>query len=96
MNPQAAICVQCGVPTNVHAAPLRPANPKEKSTAVVLAVLFGLFSWLYTYQRDSWKFWLNLCLAVVTLGIWGIVAWVWAIIDQAVRPGAYYESFPNG
>lgn len=96
INPQASICVSCGVPTGTYAAPLHPANPKTKSTSVVLAVFFGLFAWLYTYQKDSWKFWLNLALAVLTLGIWGIGAWIWAIIDTAVRPSNWYEAFPNG
>ena len=96
VNPQAAICVNCGVPTALYQHQVRPANPKTKSTSVVLAVLFGLFAWLYTYQKDSWKFWLNLALAVLTLGIWGIGAWIWAIIDTAVRPSSWYEAFPNG
>ena len=96
INPRAAVCVGCGVATPLFAAERRPANPKVKSTAIVLVVLFGVFGWLYTYQRDNWKFWLNLGLAVVTLGIWGLVAWVWAIIDMSVRPSEFYESFPNG
>lgn len=96
INPRAAVCVGCGVPTPLFGSQQRPANPKVKSTAIVLVVLFGVFGWLYTYQRDAWKFWLNLGLAVVTLGIWGLVAWVWAIIDMSVRPSQFYESFPNG
>jgi hypothetical protein len=28
---------------------------KSKKIAVVLAVLFGPFTWLYTYRRDAWK-----------------------------------------
>jgi hypothetical protein len=95
VNPQAAICVNCGVPTGTHATHRRP-NPKVKSTSVILAVLFGVFGWLYTYQQDSWKFWLNLALTIVTIGIWGIVAWVWAIIDVSVRPSEWYQAFPNG
>jgi hypothetical protein len=89
------MCVNCGVPTGVYPSQVRPANPKVKSTSVVLVVLFGLFGWIYTYQRDAWKFWLNLGLAVVTLGIWGLIAWVWAIIDVCVRPSSWYEAFPN-
>ena len=89
------MCVHCGVAT-AYGPPLAPAMPKVKSTGVVLAVLFGLFGWLYTYKRDAWKFWLNLCMAFITLGVWGLVAWVWAIIDMAVRPSYWYEAFPNG
>jgi hypothetical protein len=96
LNPQAAICVSCGVPTGVAMQAAPSAPPKSKTTAVVLAVLFGLFAWIYTYKRDAWKFWLNLALAILTIGIWGLVAWVWAIIDIAVRPTQWYEAFPNG
>ena len=96
VHPQATICVNCGVATGLDHSIRRPANPKSKTTAVVLVVLFGLFGWIYTYQRDAWKFWLNLGLTVVTIGLWGLVAWIWAIIDVAVKPGPFYESFPNG
>ena len=95
VHPQAAICTNCGVPTGAGIAPLRPANPKTKSTAVVLVVLFGLFGWLYTYQRDAWKFWVNLGVAIVTLGFWGVAAWIWAIVDAAVKPPEWYAGFPN-
>src|SRR5437879_1014304 len=40
LNAQAAICMHCGVPTGSASPPLHPANPKAKSTAVVLAVFF--------------------------------------------------------
>jgi TIR domain len=70
--------------------------PKDKTAAVLLAVFAGLFTWLYTYRRDSRKFWLHLGLSVVTVGIWFIVAWIWAIIDVALRPAEWYDAFPNG
>jgi hypothetical protein len=74
---------------------VHPAEPKTKSTAVLLAVFLGLFTWLYTYKKDNWKFWTNLGLTIVTIGFWGIVAWVWAIIDVAVKDSRWYEGFPN-
>ncbi len=39
---------------------------------------------------------MNLVLSVITLGIWGLIAWVWAIIESAVRSGEWFESYPNG
>lgn len=95
LNPQAAICMNCGA-SAVPTAPLQPAQPRQKATAVILAVLFSFFGWLYTYKRDAWKFWLNLALSVVTLGFWLLIAWIWAIIDMAVRPSEWYLQFPNG
>lgn len=67
-------------------------GPRSKNTAVVLAVFFSFWAWLYVFtEENQWKFWLNLCLTIVTLGIWGIVAWIWAIIDLALKPIGYYE-----
>src|ERR1041384_4979580 len=72
---------------------------RDKSTAVLLAVFFSFFTWLYTYEKDSWKFWLNFAVAMVnivlsflTVGIWLVVVfpvsfavWIWAIVDVAAK-----------
>lgn len=67
----------------------------DKAVAVIFAVVFGLFAWLYTYDLDKTKFWVNLALSVVTLTLWSTVAWIWAIIDMARRPAAFFEYFPR-
>ena len=92
---QAVICVHCGVPVRRGATPGSPL-PKDKTVAILLAVFLGFWTWLYTYQINAWKFWLNLGLTIITLGIWGIVAWVWAIIDVATAPDDFYLNYPNG
>lgn len=100
---EAAYCVSCGV---ANAATLvQPANavagsiqriPKDKTTAILLAVFLGFWTWIYTYQRDAWKFWLNLVLSIVLLIVlYPVVAWIWAIIDVAVKPESYYTNFPS-
>jgi hypothetical protein len=66
-------------------------HKKTKANAVVLAIFFGLFSWLYTYQHDKTKFWINFCLSIITLSLWYWVAWLWAIIDAIRRPESFYE-----
>lgn len=66
---------------------------KSKTVAVLLAVFFGFWAWLYIYKKSAWKFWVNLALNVVTFGIFGFASWIWAIIDTAVKPDAFYESF---
>ena len=68
---------------------------KSKTTAVLLAVFFAYWTWLYTYKTDAWKFWLNIVLSIVTLGIWSFVAWVWAIIDQSTKEKDYYKEYYN-
>ena len=39
-----------------------PVSPKSKAVAITLAVIFGFWSWLYTYRRDAKKFWVYLCI----------------------------------
>ncbi len=67
-----------------------------KSTAILLAVFLGLFTWLYTYKRDATKFWVALGVSFVTMGMAGLVFWIWAIIDSAMKTDEYYANFPNG
>jgi hypothetical protein len=68
--------------------------PKDKTIAIILAIFFAFFTWVYTYQTDAWKFWLNLILTLVTCGWWGLVAWLWAIIEVAARPVKFYANYP--
>jgi hypothetical protein len=67
----------------------------SKTAAVIFAVLFGFWAWIYTYEHDKTKFWVNLALTIVTLTIWSIVAWIWAIIDTANKPADYYNLYPE-
>lgn len=101
-----SFCPNCGKPVNqetpaqvvqiVQSNNPSSAIPKSKTTAIVLAVILGLWTWAYTYQRDAWKFWLNLVLSFLTLSIWAIiVAWPWAIIDAAIKSDSYYKNFPH-
>lgn len=71
-------------------------EPKDKTTAVVLAVFLGVWTWLYTYKTDSGLFWANLVAGILTAGLWAPIAWVWAIICTASRPQSWYASFPYG
>ena len=84
--PAAEICVKCG-------ARLAKAARKSRTTAVLLAVFLGFWTWLYTYQKDKLKFWLNLGLSIITLGIFGIVGWIWAMVDAIRRPSEWYDSY---
>ena len=90
---EAEVCVHCGVRNS--SAPIVQGPPKDKSIAVLLAVFLGFWTWLYTFEKDAWKFWTNLGLTVVTFGLWWFVAWIWAIIDVSVKPQQYYVQFPS-
>lgn len=69
------------------------APQRSKTAAVVLAVIFGFLAWIYTYDKDAVKFWINLILVFVSVGIWTIGAWLWAIIDAASKPEEYYTNY---
>jgi len=87
---QAVRCVACGVAVG---RPLGAVKPKDKTVAVLLAVFLGFWTWCYTYKKDAWKFWLNLALFAVSIGFWGPVAWIWAVVDAARRPKEFYIYF---
>lgn len=41
------------------------SHGKSKLTSILLAVFLTFFTWLYTYKRDWWKFWLGLVLSAL-------------------------------
>jgi hypothetical protein len=94
----AEICPECGV--RIKPVPGAfdnwPDGKKSRVIAIILGVLLGPWTWLYTVKVDQNKFILNIVLSVVTCGIWSMVAWVWAIVDVVTRADSFYENFPNG
>ena len=106
------------------------ASSKSKLAAVLLAIFFGYWSWLYTYGKNKNKFWisfgilsvlyviiiiysfslivssmayeytdlffgesligLNIFVSILNFGIW-----VWAIVDNAVKPDSFYLEYPK-
>ena len=94
---QAVICVKCGVPVKGNTS-------KSKTTAVLLAVFLGGWTWLYTYQKDSWKFWLGIVLSLIVFNpLWSwlllfipnVAIWIWAIIDVSIKSNEFYLNYPN-
>ena len=93
------------VPT--AAPPAAVAGRKSKTASILLAVFLSFWTWLYTYKKDGVKFWIGLAvtvavfiLSVVTFGFSGfftwiinVAIWVWAIVDTAVKPDAWYRSY---
>jgi len=88
----AVTCPTCG--TRVHGR--EGSGPKSKTTAVLLACFLSFWTWLYTYKKNTWKFWVGLVLGVVGIVAYGIPAiavWIWAIIDVSIKPSSYYEEY---
>jgi hypothetical protein len=86
-------CPHCYHPAR---GPRPMTTAKSKGAAILLAFLFGPFAWLYTWQVDKQKFWWNFALTFLTVGYWGFVAYLWALIQACARPASFYERYPNG
>ena len=79
-------------------------EPKDKSVAILLAVFLGCWTWIYTYKKDAWKFWLCLGLNLTVFNpLWTVFVlllpniglWIWSIIDVATKRDEFYRNFPN-
>ncbi|GAC1392606.1 MAG: hypothetical protein NVSMB46_08880 [Candidatus Saccharimonadales bacterium] len=68
-------------------------HERKKKIAVQTAVIFGLFSWLYTFEKNKTKFWINLGLLILTIGYWSPISWLWAVIDNVIKPDDYYNQY---
>ena len=72
----AAICTHCGSPVGAFVDPAQrfyapvPTKRRLKSTAVLLAVFFSSWAWLYTYKWNAQKFWLTLVGNFVFQIVW--------------------------
>jgi len=95
----AVVCPYCGA-----SAGRGFAQPKSKTTAVLLAVFLGLWTWCYTYQLNKTKFWAAIgggfMINLFTLGFGVFITlpaiYIWAIVDASTKPESYYTNFPNG
>lgn len=57
---EAIFCSHCGSQLKVVQTEIikkEVITPKIKSTAIILAILFSFWSWLYTYKKNYLKFW---------------------------------------
>jgi len=80
VRPQTGVrfCARCGTGVYVPSEkcircdasfPNRMTCGKSKLASVLLAILLGYWTWLYTYRKDAWKFWLFL-----VVGSWALIA----------------------
>ncbi len=75
---------------------------KSKSRALLLAVLFGYWTWLYTFKRDKMKFLLGLLFSISLYFIYASIPeivylspllWVWAVLTAAMRNSQWYAQY---
>jgi len=76
---------------------------KSKTVAVLLAVLFAFWTWLYTYRVDAGKFWAGLALtvggillAIAYVGFPILLAiWLWAVFDTVSKSRSWFHAYPD-
>jgi len=67
----------------------------SRRNGILIAIFFGWWYWaLYTYQIDKRKCWWNLLGIIVTVSYWGIVVWIWTIVNAVSRPEKFYALYP--
>jgi len=93
VNKEVVICPKCGV--QLKELEVSKVQVKDKTVAILLAVFLGFWVWIYTWEKDQWKFWTGLGVTLVTIGFAGIAFQIWAIIDAARRSNDFYLNYPN-
>ena len=75
----AVICVGCGCETYFASEKSKEnsSNTKSKTISVVLAVFISYWSFLYTFQKDWWKF-----LIAILCDIWFGLAYVIVAVNS--------------
>jgi hypothetical protein len=72
---------------------MQTTKEKEKSTAVLLAALFGPFAFLYSFKDDRWRFAICMAATILSQGVLYLAAWAWAIVSIVNRPADYYGDY---
>lgn len=105
----AVICSYCGI--QVKALVVEHikddkiiTNLRSRKVALWLVLFFGIFSWLYTWKKDWWKFLIcifsgpiisfifirNETIAVIIY----IAMYLWSAVDVTIRDEKFYKNYP--
>jgi hypothetical protein len=87
------------------------APKKTKSTAVILAIFFGPWAYLYTYKKDVAVFWVSMGVQIffffallsaratgggaAAFGFIAFIFWLISLITSASRTHDWYMRYPN-
>ena len=79
---------------------------RSNGVAIGLALFFGYWTWLYTYKKDAWKFWLGISITGIGVAMYYFdnpsaylalsalsPIWVWSLIESIIKPIKWYDSF---
>lgn len=80
-------------------------KPKRRWLAVLLAVLFGPWTYLYTWQRDRQKFVALLAFSIAigvlanlvlhALDLLSLLVWLYCVYDTIARSDEFYAQYPE-
>jgi hypothetical protein len=83
---------------------------KSKTTGLLISIFFGPWTWLYTYSKDWWKFWVGILAGYgfiiarsltnndTFMALWVLsilIIWIISIVNTSRRNQAWYELFYN-
>lgn len=70
-------------------------RPKSRKEAIWLAILFGPFTWLYTYKDDAVAFWFALVLNLFLFRtiIIPLATWTCAVYYAVSRDEEWYKKY---
>lgn len=86
VNKETVICPHCGSQLKILRTEIIKKSvitPKSKIIAILLAIFFSYWSWLYTYGKNSRKFWLSITIFFAIL-IFTIIYSCSAIFEETV------------
>jgi hypothetical protein len=79
---------------------------KSKTIAIILAVLFSYWTWLYTFKRDRVKFVIALILSLAVFAGYYVVSrlsyvsltlslllWLWPLADTIIKKAEWYAGY---
>jgi hypothetical protein len=80
---------------------------KNKEVALLLAIFLSAWTWLYTAEKDWWKFlvslvvWIALAVLQVKTDLMPFILppalnfaiWIWAIVDVVIKKDEWYRSY---
>jgi hypothetical protein len=69
-------------------------TPKNKVVAILLAVFFSFWSWLYTYGKNAKKFWISMGVNALMFVI--ILSYSCSIISKAAYYNQDYFDYSSG
>ena len=62
--------------------------------AIILAIFLSYWTWIYTWNKNWWKWLIGLGL---TLFFGGIIVhfgvWLWAILDNSIKQQEWYTKY---